>query len=973
MNLIRETDVNDRNGDRSLATRCVGGNRESCLAGIGLPLLAQTAPVVGVDPAAAGVGTTREIVYEFGRAGMLGGWWGWAIAILVVASLTYLCVQLYRRDTTELRPGVRVALIALRLTVLAALVFFFLGLQRRAQQRVTRPSEVAILVDTSQSMSLAESNDPGAAPLTRAARAARIVGEGDLLDELSAAHRVTVYAFDENAEPRELESRDLVAVGDAAPQAASGVADNRPNRVAMLGALAAVGMLLLCLAAFVLAIGGRAAAIGAPLVGAVALLLVAAVLLGGVWAVHSDRSLASLLGIPSATNANAPTMAASDAEENATTAAGSDVGTEPTSPRRVEDWSASLSAVGSQTRLGDAIRGVLTRHDPTTLAGLLLVSDGQANGGLTTSAAAALARRSEVAIHSLGLGSSDAPTNVRVVDLDAPRRVYPGDKFALSAVLQASGSQTITAEVQLLDGLDDSDAALTEVIDSRQVEIPADGSLLSVRFEMSPETVGRRRLGIRVVPPSDDRNREDDQREARYEVVARKLKVLAIAGGPTREYQFVRNLLFRDESVDLSVWLQTAQAGLSQDADELLTEFPATAEELFEYDAIIAFDPDWMQIPAERLQLLQRWLSEQAGGLVLVGGPIYMPQWTRMRTDPRVAILGGMFPVDLATRSPVLASGRQGGETAFDLEFTPEASRADFLFIADDPQTSFQVWGEFGGVYDYVGVKDAKPGAKVYAYFSDPSTKIGDSLPVYLASQFYGAGRTYFQASGEMWRLRRENDAYFDSYYTKLIRWISEGRLLRDSNRGVLLVDNPRAGVGDTITVRAILTDDQFEPLRLPKVEASLLGPGGLIQPVILTPVEGESREGTYGGRFVVRAAGSYDLRLTLGDGLNDTVLRQSVQVRLPTAELERPQRNDEDLAFVAESTGGTFFKIDDEDSAQAASSRLLELVQPQPQTTILPGTPDDKFAERRNASLLWLIATALTFEWVVRRLHRLA
>jgi hypothetical protein len=283
------------------------------------------------------------------------------------------------------------------------------------------------------------------------------------------------------------------------------------------------------------------------------------------------------------------------------------------------------------------------------------------------------------------------------------------------------------------------------------------------------------------------------------------------------------------------------------------------------------------------------------------------------------------------------------------------------------------MWGSFGGVFDYVGVKDPKPGAKVYAYFSDPSTKVGDSLPVYLASQFYGAGRTYFQASGEMWRLRRDSDVYFDSYYTKLIRWISEGRLLRDSNRGVLMVDNSRAGVGDTITVRAVLTGDQFEPLRVPKVEANLLGPGGVTTTVVLTPVEGETRGGTYSGRFIVRAAGSYELRLTLGDGLGDTVLRQTVQVKLPTVELERPQRNDDDLNFVATSTGGQYLAINDESTSQAAVKKLPELLQPQPQTTILPGTPDDDFAERRNASLLWLIATALTFEWIVRRLHRLA
>jgi len=911
---------------------------------------------------------TSEIVYEFGRAAMLGGWWGWVIAITLVSLLVYACVWLYRRDCVELSRGVRVTLIGLRLTVLVALVFFFLGLQRRAQQRVTRSSEVAILVDTSQSMSLADSSDPAAEPLTRAARASRILSESDLLSKLESQHRVTVYAFDQESEPRELESR-FVANQTAAEKPAVDVLAAGPDRVAMLGALCAVGMVLLSLASLILAAGGRADAIGGPLVSAAILLPISAILLGGVWTVRTERSLQSLVGISSAADQTDSTQSPKLGPDGKPI----DDADSPPPQRRVSDWSQALAAVGSESRIGDAVRGVLAKHDPTTLAGIVLLSDGQSSGGLSTSAAATLARRSEVAIYPVGLGSSDAPVNVRVVDLDAPRRVYPGDKFALTAVLQASGSRPITTQIQLLDGLDDPDSELTAVVDSREVELPADGSLVSVRFEMSPESVGRRRLAVRAIPPPEDQNPEDNAREARYEVVARKLKVLAIAGGPTREYQFVRNLLHRDESVELDVWLQTAREGHSQDASRLLEEFPATAEELFEYDAILAFDPDWMTIPVERLQLLQRWLGEQAGGLMLVGGPIYMPQWTRMRTDPRVAILNGLFPVELATRSPLLSGGRQGGDTAYELEFTPEARRADFLFIAEDPQASFELWGDFGGVYDYVGVKDPKPGAKVYAYFSDPSTKVGDSLPVYLASQFYGAGRTYFQASGEMWRLRRDSDVYFDSYYTKLVRWISEGRLLRDSNRGILMVDNPRAGVGDTITVRAVLTDEQFEPLRVPKVEANLLGPGGSIAPVVLTPVEGETRGGTYAGRFIVRAAGSYELRLTLGDGLGDSVLRQTVQVRLPTVELERPQRNDDDLNFVATSTGGQYLAIDSEADSQAAVKKLPELLQPQPQTTILPGTPDDDFAERRNASLLWLIATALTFEWIVRRLHRLA
>ncbi len=910
--------------------------------------------------------TSQEAVYELGLAAMLDGWWAWALVVAAIGLLLYLCIWLYRRDTTELSAGVKATLLLLRLISIIAIVFFFVGLQRRTQQRVTRTSEVAVLVDTSQSMALPSTSTPGAGTETRSARVAALIGDSKLLPELEKSHRVTVYAFDDDADPHELETRSLgkIAGENIDDQNTSqSAASTGISQIAIMGVLCLLGTALLAFATFVLALGGRADAIGGPLVSAAALLVLGAILLGGVWTIETERTLGSLIGW------NSTTESVDQNSERPT-----DESDKEPPPRRVSDWNTSLAAAGSESRIGDAVRGVLQRHDPATLAGVLLVTDGQGNGGIPSAAAASMARRSEVAVYPIGVGSSDAPLNVRIVDLDVPKRVYPGDKFSISAVVQGSGSAPIKATMQVLDGVEEAATSTLEVIDSREIEVQPDGTLQAIRFELKPEAVGRRKVAVRLLVPAGDQNKDDDARESRYEVVARKLRVLTIAGGPTREYQFVRNLLFRDESIEVDTWLQTGQPGMSQDADRLLTEFPATPDELFEYDAIIAFDPDWLAIPAERMKLLERWLGEQAGGLILIGGPIYMPQWTRLRTDPRVALLAGMFPIELATRSPLLSGGREGGDTAYTLEFTPEARRAEFLFVSDNPKLSFEAWDDFGGVYDYVGVKDAKAGSKVYAYFSDPTTKVGDSLPVYLASQFYGAGRTYFQGSGEMWRLRGSSDAYFDSYYTKLVRWVSEGRLLRDSNRGVLLVDNSRAGVGDTITVRAVLSDEQFEPLQVPSVEAILLKPDGSNEVVKLTPVPGETRGGTYGGRFVVRAAGSFELRLTLGDALGEQVLRQTVQVRLPTIELERPRRNDDDLQFLATTTGGTYLPLS-EDLGQDGPSALtlIQKIHPQPQTTILPGTPDADFALRRNAVLLWLIATALTFEWVLRRLQRLA
>ena len=36
---------------------------------------------------------------------------------------------------------------------------------------------------------------------------------------------------------------------------------------------------------------------------------------------------------------------------------------------RVVDWNEELAADGTQSRIGDAVRNILTDHDPSTLAG----------------------------------------------------------------------------------------------------------------------------------------------------------------------------------------------------------------------------------------------------------------------------------------------------------------------------------------------------------------------------------------------------------------------------------------------------------------------------------------------------------------------------------------------------------------------------------------------------------------------------
>jgi hypothetical protein len=240
-------------------------------------------------------------------------------------------------------------------------------------------------------------------------------------------------------------------------------------------------------------------------------------------------------------------------------------------------------------------------------------------------------------------------------------------------------------------------------------------------------------------------------------------------------------------------------------------------------------------------------------------------------------------------------------------------------------------------------------------------------LPVYLACQFYGGGRVVFQGSGEIWRLRQMSDDYFDTYYTKLVRWASQGRLLRDSDRGMLLLDKQQALVGEQIGVRAILKDNQFQPLVLSKTTGRIVDPGGRSTPIDLMPLQDASQLGVYVGQFLAKQTGTYEVQLPIGSLSERQILTQSVAIRVPTREVQRPQRNDRLLLDLAKKTGGQY------SSSLNDSVDTLASIATREQVNYLPGAPDRPFQQRLMGWFMALIATSLSLEWLLRRLSKLA
>ena len=249
-----------------------------------------------------------------------------------------------------------------------------------------------------------------------------------------------------------------------------------------------------------------------------------------------------------------------------------------------------------------------------------------------------------------------------------------------------------------------------------------------------------------------------------------------------------------------------------------------------------------------------------------------------------------LYPVEFPSRLASMENNMYASKEPWPLELTREGLEADFLWLGDTATAGRQAWAGFPGVYSYCPLCGPKPGATVFARFSDPRTAQAGRQPVYLAGQFYGTGSVFYLGSGEMWRLRTVDDTYFEQFYTKLIRHVSQGRLLRGSRRGVLLVGQDRYMLGNTVEVRAQLTNARLDPLVMPSVNLQVVPPDGAAQTVALRP--DAVRAGAYLGQFPAVKEGTYRVELPVPESDGERLSRR-FQVKVSDLERENPRRND--------------------------------------------------------------------------------
>jgi hypothetical protein len=577
----------------------------------------------------------------------------------------------------------------------------------------------------------------------------------------------------------------------------------------------------------------------------------------------------------------------------------------PPAPPRLD--LAQLKADGRFSNLGGALRTALDRSRTAEIAAVVIVSDGRRNAGPQGAEIARLLNQRKIP-HTFVLGVGD-PSETQTVTLsrfDAPEKVFQKEPFEMKTNLVAEGYDALQVSVRLVR-IDDK--GQEQVVRTQQVSIGGEKTETLVEWkELTADAPGRFLYRAELQPPDGEPPMaERHSKTVAVEVLGERMRVLLLAGTPTREYQILRNLLVRDKTIDVTCWLQSADPKFPQDGDEevRIEKLPEERQQFDPYDVVILMDPNHEKLSATFCQNLSQHVVEGGCGLWWVCGEKY--SLDSMRPSASTAPLAALLPIvpdmDYAERKII------GFGVAFPRPWPYALSAegedgiaAKITRIVEGKDERRILWGRLPGFHFWFPVLRLKPVAVCVAEHTSPEfRREGRGMPL-IAMQNVGAGRVLFSGTDETYRWRSIYEEAYNRFWVNGVRYLFEGRIHAGNSRLRLAANAEKVDLGEAIEITADVKDEVLQPLVVDAFEVVVEREGQAGENVAMRPVEG--LPGSYELQYRPTQLGAYRVRAAQKIGKGAEVGFQVV-----AAQVERQGPMDRaELAAIAGATGGELF-----------------------------------------------------------------
>lgn len=598
----------------------------------------------------------------------------------------------------------------------------------------------------------------------------------------------------------------------------------------------------------------------------------------------------------------------------------------------VEDFS-KLKFEGESSSIATTLASLRDRFRGQPVAGILLLSDGNA----TDLADDAGDWKSLPPVYPVKVASAQESLDVSVSGVSVTQTNFDAAPVTIQAefAAKAVAGKKIIARV-----LDEA---------GKEVErrtLAADGKRLSERFLIKPEKPGISFYQVEAALEGEENRKpgEFTSQEAtlannrRYATVDRgggPFRVLYVGGTPNWEYKFLRRSVESDDEVKLVGLLRVAKKepkfnflsrggertnplfrGFGNDKDETAEQydepvlirlgaedqeelkggFPKSSEDLFRYHAIVLDDIEAAFFNQDQLSLIERFVSQRGGGLLMLGGKDSFAEGGYVRTP-----VGDMLPVYLDRAAPSETPGEHR------LKLTREGWVQPWVRVKANEQEEEKRLATMPPFRSFNRIESIKPGASVLA---EVETEEGGSRPA-LAVQPFGRGRVGSILIGDLWRweLKRDEpkDSDFEKSWRQTVRW-----LVADVPQRVEVDVKRKTGPGLAPVDLVIRTrDKEYAPLDNATITVAVRTPEG--REIQLVAEASDRTPGEYVASFAPRVAGTYraEIKATGADGSEVGGRSTGWAVEPETEEFSRLTGNEALLTRMARESGGEVLSPD--------------------------------------------------------------
>ncbi|MBL8815694.1 MAG: hypothetical protein JNL58_06665 [Planctomyces sp.] len=602
---------------------------------------------------------------------------------------------------------------------------------------------------------------------------------------------------------------------------------------------------------------------------------------------------------------------------------------------------------------------VLSEPDGNQVRGIVLFSDGRPTVPGDLASEARRLGSLGVPVHTVPIGSRFPPRDLSIAAVESPETVFVNDSAQITATIGASGFEGQEISIRL-----EKNGQLLET----QKVTPA-GDTAEVRFSIPPAEPGRYDYQLITESFPGELREDNNKRELSVSVVDTKARVLLIEGDARWEFRYLKNLLERDQQVELSTTLfrQPYLSLLNETfIQRSLPEIEQLKEQLANTDLVVIGDAGPVDLPEVFWTAVEESVSRDGLTVVVIPGRRHMPQSFTSAT------LQVLLPVEQARQrwaEQLMASVPDEPSSAFQLHPTSDGSQLPMFQLGTDQPGQIPEFQSLPG-HPWAFTATARPSATVWADVLLPGRE-GVTEPA-IVHHYYGFGQVLWMGIDSTWRWRqRAGDSWHYRFWGQLVRWAARNKASAGNDQVRLTLSNVLIDETESAEVVA-----RWNEKLLPQLAGATLEivatPADLSPDENGPPIESHSavmqQNGDTPERFTARLPrlppGNWNVELKLEGAefqLREAI-RSDLMVRPRTsAELANVSCNREALQQLADLSGGQMVEPSD-------LSKLISLIQ-----------PEDFSAAQIEERTLWdhwglmlVFFFLLMCEWVIRKLNGL-